>query len=259
MVEVGGHGVADDPDIADRKRPGFPEIKDIEAVLTGELATRGDWLVANVQTNSFWPVNPQKVSYRGEEIWILPIMNGFFPSVAMKVPTGKTRDECLGMLMRFLSNLSWVERQGIIVEGVTGGSMPRPLGREKTMGFSISEEFDLSYFPEPTDQRALLALALMREGRGLNHPAYAFLSFYRVTEVAFPNGRQRGKWIDEHIDEIHDHRAKEAIANLRATGVQDVGDHLYKINWQAIAHATQQPIIDPDEPSHGRRLDQMFA
>jgi Methylamine utilization protein MauJ len=26
-------------------------------------------------------------------------------------------------------------------------------------------------------------LALMREGRGLNHPAYAFLSFYRILEV----------------------------------------------------------------------------
>src|SRR5271168_522750 len=73
---------------------------------------------------------------------------------------------------------------------VTGGSLPRPMGREKKMGFSISDEFDLSYFREPTDQPALLALALMREGRGLNHPAYAFLSFYRVVEVAFPDGRQ---------------------------------------------------------------------
>lgn len=49
-------------------------------------------------------------------------------------------------------------------------------------GFSICEEFDLSYFPEPASERALLALALMREGRGLNHPAYAFLSFFRVLE-----------------------------------------------------------------------------
>jgi hypothetical protein len=29
----------------------------------------------------------------------------------------------------------------------------------------------------------------MREGRGLNHPGYAFLSFYRVLEVALPNGQ----------------------------------------------------------------------
>src|ERR1019366_1683318 len=95
-------------------------------------------------------------------------MNGYFPSVAMKVPQGKSREECVGMLMRFLSNLSWVERHGILVDSISGGSHPRPVGREKTRGFAISEELDLSYFPEPTDERALLALALMREGRGLN-------------------------------------------------------------------------------------------
>src|SRR5271156_1391339 len=103
------------------------------------------------------------------------------------------------------------------------------MGREKKMGFSISDEFDLSYFPEPTDQPALLALGLMREGRGLNHPAYTFLSFYRVVEVAFPDGRQRGSWIDQHIDAIEDQRAKQAIASLRA-GVQEIGDNLYKMN-----------------------------
>jgi hypothetical protein len=211
--------VADNPYITQRRRPGFPEIKDIEAILTGELTTRGDWLVANVQTRSFWPVNAQKVTFRSEEIWVLPIMNGYFPSVAMKVPNGKTKDECLGRLMRFLSNHSWVENHGITVESVTGGSLPRPMGRERKMGFSISDEFDLSYFREPTDQPALLALALMREGKGLNHPAYAFLSFYRVVEVAFPDGRQRGSWIDQHIDAIEDQRAKQAIASLRTAGV----------------------------------------
>jgi hypothetical protein len=245
--------MADDSDIGERKRPGMPQIREITAVLTGELAARGDWLVANVQTSSFWPVNPQKVQYRGEEIWILPIMNGYFPSVAMKVPAGKTRDECLALMMRFLSNLSWVERHGIIVEGVSGGSMPRPLRREKTLGFSITEEFDLSYFPQPTDRKALLALALMREGRGLSHSAYAFLSFYRVLEVAV-EPTKRGAWIEAHLAAITDHRAKEAIAKLRASGVQDIGNQLYRMNRQAIAHATKQPIIDPDEPSHGRRL-----
>jgi hypothetical protein len=31
----------------------------------------------------------------------------------------------------------------------------------------------------------------MREGRGLNHVGYAFLSFYRVLETAFPNDAKR--------------------------------------------------------------------
>lgn len=31
-----------------------------------------------------------------------------------------------------------------------------------------------------------LALAPMREGRGLNHPGYALLSFFRALETAIP-------------------------------------------------------------------------
>jgi hypothetical protein len=246
--------------VADIKNPQaatsfrFPEIPDIKAILVGELAKRGNWVVANIQTNSYWPVTAQKVMYRGEEVWILPLMNGFFPSVAMMVSHGRSRDHCVRILMRFLSALSWVERQGYLVDGITGGSLPRPMGREKSMGFSLSDEFDLSYFPEPTDERALLALALMREGRALNHPAYAFLSYYRVLEVALPDGKARGKWITDHVDVLRDHQAKDAITKLRAGGAADIGDHLNKTNRQAIAHASKMPIIDPDDPSHGKRL-----
>ena len=62
------------------------------------------------------------------------------------------------------------------------------MGRDKERGFLICEEFNVTSLADTTDEKALLALALMREGRGLNHPAYAFLSFYRVLKVAFPNG-----------------------------------------------------------------------
>jgi hypothetical protein len=40
-----------------------PELKD---VLVGELAERAEWVVANVEPSSFWPVNAQKMLYRGE-------------------------------------------------------------------------------------------------------------------------------------------------------------------------------------------------
>jgi hypothetical protein len=124
-------------------------------------------VVANVQTTGVcWPVNAQKVIYRGHAFWIIPVMREFYPAVAMKVPPGKSRTECEELLMRLLSNLSWVEDRGIVVDGIGGGSMPLPMGRDKRSGFAICDEFDLSYFPEPASKDALLALALMREGRG---------------------------------------------------------------------------------------------
>lgn len=129
------------------KEPWHLTIPDHKDIIVGELAERGEWIVANIQTDSFWPVNAQKVMYRGEVFWILPVMKGFYPAVAMKIPKGKSRFECEKLVMRFISNLSWVEDRGFIVEGLGGGSLPAPMGRDKECGFSICEEFDLSYTP----------------------------------------------------------------------------------------------------------------
>ena len=53
---------------------------------------------------------------------------------------------------------------------------------------------------------------------------------------------------------ITDHRAKKAVAKLRAEGIADVGVHLRDSGRRAIAHAREEPIIDPDDPSDNRRL-----
>jgi hypothetical protein len=106
-------------------RLSIPDRKD---VFVGELAERGEWIVANIQTGSFWPVNAQKVMYRRQAFWILPVMKNLYPAVAMKVPPGKSRLECERLVMRFVSNLSWVEERGFIVEELGGGSLPSAFG-----------------------------------------------------------------------------------------------------------------------------------
>ncbi len=240
----------------EQKEPWRLTIPDVKDVIVGELAERGEWIVANIQTGNLWPVNAQKVQYRGETLWILPVMKKFYPAVAMKVPKGRSRLECERLVMRFISNLSWVEDRGFIVAGLGGGNLPAPMGRDKEQGFVICEEFDLSYFPEPASERALLALALMREGRGLNHPAYAFLSFFKVLEVAFPNRTARfwKKWMSDNAGSIRRHEVAAALVELQAKGIADIGAHLYESGRCAVAHAAKSPIIDPDDPSDTRRL-----
>jgi hypothetical protein len=232
------------------------EIPDQKSVIVGELAQNGEWIVANISTNSFWPIASQKVRWRGVDIWIMPITRGFYPAVAMMVPPGKSRAECEELVMRFLSMLSWVEERGFMVEGggFSGGNLPRPMGRDKERGFSICEEFDLSYLPEVTDDKALLALGLMREGRGLNHVGYAFLSFYRVLEVAFSTDKQRIEWISAALANLSGHGVKESLDGIQAQGVTDIGLHLYQSGRCAMAHANRTPIVDPDKPADARRL-----
>lgn len=231
-------------------------IPDAKEVFVGELAERGEWIVANIQTRSVWPVTSQKVRFRGECIWIIPIMKDHFPAVAINKPPGKSREQCEELLMRFVSNLSWVENDGFLIEGIGGGSLPAPMGRSKQTGFSICDEFDLSYFPEPTEPKALLALALMREGRGLNHPGYSFLSLYRVLEVALGQGKKKQtEWINAKISAgLDHHHSKKSLEELISNGVNDIGAHLYESGRCAIAHASHNPIIDPDDPADARRL-----
>jgi Methylamine utilization protein MauJ len=215
--------------------------------------------VDRISTNSYWPITSHEVRWRGVDIWIMPIMKGFYPAVALMAPPGKSRAECEELLMRFLSMLSWVEERGFMVEGgrLSGGNLPRPMGRDKERGFSICDEFDLSYFPEVTDATAMRALALMREGRGLNHVGYAFLSFYKILETALPKDVERIAWISASIAGLTGFGVKEALGGIRAQGTttpEDIGKHLYESGRCAMAHANREPIIDPDKPGDLRRL-----
>jgi hypothetical protein len=60
-----------DDDIAAFRR----EIPDRKDVIKGELAQHGEWIVANISTDSFWPITSQKVRWRGVDIWIMPIID----------------------------------------------------------------------------------------------------------------------------------------------------------------------------------------
>src|ERR1019366_8201371 len=113
-----------------------------------------------------------------------------------------------------------------LVEHITENPRVMPMGRQQRFGYSVQSDFDFSYLPEPEQEKGQLALAIMREARGLNHPAYAFLSFYRVLEVALEDGRARGAWMTEQLDQILDPQVRAVIAQLRDDGVTDIGVHL---------------------------------
>jgi len=235
----------------------FGEVPSIRNVLVDELQQRGGWIVANVDTGTTWPVTAQKYRFRGEDIWIIPITQECYGGVAIRERADLNAAACRKLILRFLSAISWVYEQGIsLAHGFTGGTFPQPLGRPNKMGISMMQDFDLSYCPEPVDPKAQLALGLMREGRGLNNPGYAFLSFYRVIEAAIPDGVQRRQWITAKIPTLRGHRTVPVIAKLTSDGVQNIGEHLYKSNRMAVAHAQREPIVDPDDYEELRRLEQ---
>ena len=229
------------------------EIPELNDALTGEIAETGNWIVSNLETSISWPIAYQKYEYCGETYFLIPLTKNHYPAVAFRRGQ-ETLQEARSKLLRFLSAMSWSQGAGAIAVSFTGGGLPRPLGREKTYGHVITADLSLTYLPEAADAKQAVALALMREGRGLNHPAYAFLSFYRVLEAAIPNGKTREQWVAGNIDAIMDRDSQEALSKLKESGIKDVGAHLYKSGRMAIAHARADPIINPDDASDYERI-----
>lgn len=229
------------------------EIPKLEDALIGEIAETADWVVANLDTSISWPVASEKYVFAGDTFYLIPLTKDHYPAIAYKRQS-ETLPEARSKLLRFLSAVSWAESAGALVASFTGGRLPRPNYREKTYGHVITGDLGLTYLPEAQDAKQWIALGLMREGRGLNHPAYAFLSFYRVLEAAMPDGKAREKWVADNLDAIMDRGGQEALDRLRASGIKDVGTHLYKSGRMAIAHAKADPIINPDDASDYDRI-----
>src|SRR5277367_5756426 len=91
----------------------IPDIPELKEVLTGELAAVGQWLVASVDARMSWPVISQKVVYRGQELWVLPVTKEHYPGVAFNRPALMPRDEAERLIMKFLSSVAWIGNGGI--------------------------------------------------------------------------------------------------------------------------------------------------
>ena len=228
------------------------EILEYKDALTEPLNKPGHWTVAYIEPSMAWPVRVQRIVYLGEEYWIIPITSDAYPGIAVR--NADDDEATKERILRFLSVLSWLDRSGAVLVSFGGGSYPFAFQRDKRLGFSIRDEIDLRYMPEVTDPKARLALALMRDGRGLSHVAYSFLSFYRVLEVAVGRGQAIQNWIPRAIARLSNGRGKDALKDLSASGVTDLPHHLYVSGRCAIAHAGGNPIVDPDNPSDTSRL-----
>ena len=144
------------------------------------------------------------------------------------------------------------------VSGYIWGSHPALYGARtvySSLGIAGTKSFNCNHMPIVEDDNVRKALAFWREGKRLDevHDSYSFLSFYKVIESQFRDGRKRGSWIAANIDKLTDKAAKR-VAELRTAGI-DVAKHLFESGRCAVAHASLEgEIIDPDIPADKKRL-----
>jgi hypothetical protein len=227
-----------------------------------KLRSRRGWLTAGVASSISWPSFDVCVKYAGDEYFLRGSERDGKPSppgitIACDDFTGGG-DAAIAKIYRFTSILSWFEGGYVDVSGYIWSSHPALYGARtvySSMGIAGAKSFNCNHMPIVEDDNVRKALAFWREGRRLDevHDSYAFLSFYKVIESQFRDGRKRGRWIAANIDKLTD-RAAKRVAELRAAGI-DVASHLFESGRCAVAHASLEgEIIDPDIPADRKRL-----
>ncbi|QOZ11878.1 methylamine utilization protein MauJ [Bradyrhizobium sp. CCBAU 51765] len=227
-----------------------------------KLRSRSGWLTAGVASSISWPSLDVCVQYAGDEYFLLGTEREGKESapgiiIACNESSGGA-DEAIAKVYRFTSILSWFQGGYVDVSGYMWGSHPAIYGGRtvySSVGSAGAKSFNCNHMPIIEDDNVRKALAFWREGKRLDevHDGYAFLSFYKVIEPQFKDGRIRGKWIAANIDKLTD-RAAKRVAELRADGV-DVANHLYGSGRCAVAHASLEgEIVDPDIPADRTRL-----
>ena len=206
-----------------------------------------------VESGIFWPTNEITLAHDGHEFLLRPETDRLSPSVAVAFDDPNRSEEALLRVRRFLSTLSWVER-GYIRETVTfevGGGPGQILkGPGARM---INPHFRVDYLPTNLTPRAKLALALYREAQNLNSPPFQFLGYFKIINMLYARGSEQTKWINDICAKLNDFQAGERLGQLRILH-PDIGAYLYESGRCAVAHAFNDPIIDPDDPAHMKRL-----
>jgi Methylamine utilization protein MauJ len=225
-----------------------------------KLASKGGWLTAGVASSIPWPSSDVCVVYAGDEYFLRGTERGGKPSPPCITVACEKRgsDEAIAKIYRFTSILSWFEGGYVEVSGYFWGTGPALYGSRNvysSIGITGKKSFNCNHMPVIDQENVRKALAFWREGKRLDevHDSYAFLSFYKVIESQFSDGKAKADWITASIDKLTD-RAARRVAQLRAEGI-DVSRHLFDSGRCAIAHASLDgEIVDPDIPADRRRL-----
>ncbi len=85
--------------------------------------------------------------------------------------------------------------------------------------------------------------------------SYAVLSYFKVLEVRYPEGKDIKPWVAKKFPLIRSIRDDDRMrALLEACGDEEVEDYLWKACRVAVAHVREKHPSDPDSTSELQRL-----
>jgi len=223
----------------------------------------GQWVMCGI-TGMGFPAETREFEFRGRTLYLIPgtpakpgdKFGDLYPVVAFE-HSGMSFEDGQRLISAFVNSLAWVRKAGIRTAQFGGGSRVHGLGGQDARAI-VDDRFELDYVPDPADDKARLALGFYREGLTINSVAYQCLSFFKILNIAFGNGKGQIDWIDKNIADARKHDAWSTREWEKKAGfdpkVDTPGSYLYVSNRCAVAHAFNDPLIDPDDPDDRRRL-----
>jgi len=205
----------------------------------------------DLEESRAWPEVPMQQTYRGSTVLLHPETTQWAASIHARTESVKTIYETWTYLRRFLSAATWASRCGFGELYAMGSSQPSDFDREGPAPYFPPGRRRASplWAPELSDRRALLALALYREGRAMRRrSAQSYLSFFKVLEILAKGKSQITALVEKHLDDAR----RLAVQDMDKHEWQEQSDSalaitLYEQGRCAIAHAHSDPIIDPDD------------
>lgn len=211
------------------------------------------WAGYGLETGVAWPLERDiDFQFGGYDLRADAITDETLPTIRIFFEEPAPYEDVFLVLNRCLSALAWVEKTYVRMVISGGGGAYMRFGRNG-QGVVVSKRDSFPTLPEPTDDSALLALALYREALGVNSVPYQFLSFFKIINILHRTGPEQEAWIAQQLPSLTSHEALARISAL-ARSPQDAATYLYEAGRCAIAHAFSSPIVDPDKVDDERRL-----
>ena len=194
----------------------------------------GYWLTASLKSMIAWPQERAIAIFRGRKLLLLPGDVNVLPAVALLNENSAVMNEGDRLiLLHFLGSLAWCDRNPIDIISMSGGGRPFRHASSGQLSTSAAR-FRIGYLPDPMDKDTRLALSLFREALGLDHLAYKFLSFYKIINLRFPQGRKNQiQWIRNSLVKLSDSDATARANDIRSTQ-GDVAEYLYENRADAL-------------------------
>lgn len=211
------------------------------------------WMNLGISGQCGWPDKRLDVKFGESSLVLLPQTQESSASVHIQVRSNDQLSE-MTTVNRFLSIVSWSYKDSLQNHyGWSGNPVPVPVPA-RNRAWSINPAFLIQWNPLP-EPKQRLAVALYREAMSVNSLPYQFLGFFKIINILHKLGPAQVEWIRDALPKLSNSRASARIEDLTRSQ-SDVAQYLYESGRCAVAHAFADPLVDPDDLVHLRRLSE---